>query len=122
VTAPVFSTFGCRLNAWESEAMKTLAARAGVQDAVVVNTCAVTAEAVRKARQEIRKLRRAQPVREADRGDRLRRPDGARDVPAMAEVDLSSATPKSCRPAHGRASPPISSGTPKRCRSTTSCP
>jgi hypothetical protein len=51
--------FGCRLNAYETEAMKRLPPRAGVEDAVVVNTCAVTAEAVRKARQDIRKLRRA---------------------------------------------------------------
>jgi len=59
--APVFSTLGCRLNAYETEAMKELAAQHGVDDAVVVNTCAVTAEAVRKARQEIRKLRRENP-------------------------------------------------------------
>ncbi len=59
--APVFATLGCRLNAYETEAMKDLAARAGVQDAVIVNTCAVTAEAVRKARQEIRRLRREHP-------------------------------------------------------------
>ena len=58
---PVFATLGCRLNAWETEAMKTLAARAGVSDAVVVNTCAVTAEAVRKAKQEIRRLARLNP-------------------------------------------------------------
>ncbi len=61
MTAPVFATLGCRLNAYETEAMKALAARAGLRDAVVVNTCAVTAEAVRKARQEIRRLRRAHP-------------------------------------------------------------
>jgi threonylcarbamoyladenosine tRNA methylthiotransferase MtaB len=59
--SPIFATLGCRLNAYETEAMKELAASAGVQDAVVVNTCAVTAEAVRKARQEIRKLRRENP-------------------------------------------------------------
>ncbi|WP_300516010.1 tRNA (N(6)-L-threonylcarbamoyladenosine(37)-C(2))-methylthiotransferase MtaB [Aliiroseovarius sp.] len=58
---PVFATLGCRLNAYETEAMKRLAAEAGVEGAVVVNTCAVTAEAVRKARQEIRKLRRDNP-------------------------------------------------------------
>ncbi len=58
MTAPVFETFGCRLNAYESEAMKGLAENAGVGDAVVVNTCAVTAEAVRQARQRIRRLRR----------------------------------------------------------------
>jgi len=59
--APVFHTLGCRLNAYETEAMRELSAAAGVEDAVVVNTCAVTSEAVRKARQEIRKLRRAHP-------------------------------------------------------------
>ncbi|WP_323783908.1 tRNA (N(6)-L-threonylcarbamoyladenosine(37)-C(2))-methylthiotransferase MtaB [Thalassovita sp.] len=58
---PVFATLGCRLNAYETEAMKDLAKQAGVEGAVVVNTCAVTAEAVRKARQEIRKLRRENP-------------------------------------------------------------
>jgi threonylcarbamoyladenosine tRNA methylthiotransferase MtaB len=61
MTAPVFTTLGCRLNAYETEAMKALAEQAGVQGAVVVNTCAVTAEAVRKARQEIRRLRREYP-------------------------------------------------------------
>ncbi len=59
--APRFATLGCRLNAYESEAMKELAQAAGLSDAVVVNTCAVTAEAVRKARQEIRRLRRENP-------------------------------------------------------------
>jgi len=60
-TPPIFSTLGCRLNAYETEAMKDLAQQAGIGNAVVVNTCAVTAEAVRKARQEIRKLRRDNP-------------------------------------------------------------
>ncbi len=58
---PIFATLGCRLNAYETEAMKALAAEAGLEDAVVVNSCAVTAEAVRKARQEIRRLRRDHP-------------------------------------------------------------
>ena len=61
MSAPIFSTMGCRLNAYETEAMKELAEQAGLQNAVVVNTCAVTAEAVRKARQDIRKLRKAHP-------------------------------------------------------------
>jgi threonylcarbamoyladenosine tRNA methylthiotransferase MtaB len=61
MSAPIFTTLGCRLNAYETEAMKALAEQAGVQGAVVVNTCAVTAEAVRKARQEIRRLRREHP-------------------------------------------------------------
>ncbi|MBE1281938.1 MAG: tRNA (N(6)-L-threonylcarbamoyladenosine(37)-C(2))-methylthiotransferase MtaB [Rhodobacteraceae bacterium] len=58
---PIFATLGCRLNAYETEAMKELSQQAGLDNAVVVNTCAVTAEAVRKARQEIRKLRRENP-------------------------------------------------------------
>ena len=61
MNAPVFATLGCRLNAYETEAMKELAAAAGVSGAVVVNTCAVTAEAVRKAKQEIRRLARENP-------------------------------------------------------------
>ena len=48
-------TFGCRLNAYESEAMRGLAAHAGQSDALIVNTCAVTAEAERQARQAIRR-------------------------------------------------------------------
>ncbi len=59
---PIFATLGCRLNAYETEAMKALADQAGLDGAVVVNTCAVTAEAVRKARQEIRRLRRENPT------------------------------------------------------------
>ena len=58
---PIFETFGCRLNAYETEAMRELAEASGVENAVVVNTCAVTAEAVRKARQDIRRLRRDNP-------------------------------------------------------------
>ena len=58
---PKFTTLGCRLNAYETEAMKALADEAGVDNAVVINTCAVTQEAVRKARQEIRRLRRENP-------------------------------------------------------------
>ncbi|WP_209425603.1 tRNA (N(6)-L-threonylcarbamoyladenosine(37)-C(2))-methylthiotransferase MtaB [Pararhodobacter sp. SW119] len=61
MNAPVFATLGCRLNAYETEAMKALAEAAGLREAVIVNTCAVTAEAVRKARQEIRRLRRENP-------------------------------------------------------------
>jgi threonylcarbamoyladenosine tRNA methylthiotransferase MtaB len=54
-------TFGCRLNAYESEVMREHANAAGLGDAVIVNTCAVTAEAVRQARQAIRKARRQRP-------------------------------------------------------------
>jgi threonylcarbamoyladenosine tRNA methylthiotransferase MtaB len=54
-------TFGCRLNAWESEVMRSHADAAGLDGAVVVNTCAVTAEAQRQARQAIRKARKHNP-------------------------------------------------------------
>jgi threonylcarbamoyladenosine tRNA methylthiotransferase MtaB len=54
-------TFGCRLNTYESEIIRHEAVAAGVRDAVVVNTCAVTAEAVRQARQTIRRIRRENP-------------------------------------------------------------
>ncbi|WP_367273222.1 tRNA (N(6)-L-threonylcarbamoyladenosine(37)-C(2))-methylthiotransferase MtaB [Phenylobacterium sp.] len=54
-------TFGCRLNAYESEVIRKRAAEDGLTDAVVFNTCAVTGEAVRQARQAIRKARRERP-------------------------------------------------------------
>jgi threonylcarbamoyladenosine tRNA methylthiotransferase MtaB len=58
---PTFATLGCRLNAYETEAMREMANDAGLSDAVIVNTCAVTAEAVRKSQKEIRRLRRDNP-------------------------------------------------------------
>ncbi len=54
-------TFGCRLNISESEAIRREAVSAGITDTIVVNTCAVTNEAVAQARQSIRRLRREQP-------------------------------------------------------------
>ncbi|MEP1030260.1 MAG: tRNA (N(6)-L-threonylcarbamoyladenosine(37)-C(2))-methylthiotransferase MtaB, partial [Alphaproteobacteria bacterium] len=54
-------TLGCRLNAFESEVMRANAARAGLADTIIVNTCAVTAEAERQARQAIRRARRDRP-------------------------------------------------------------
>ena len=80
-------TFGCRLNAYESEVIRARAAEDGLKDAVVFNTCAVTAEAVRQARQAIRKARRERP------GARLIVTGCAAQIdPAafagMAEVDL----------------------------------
>jgi threonylcarbamoyladenosine tRNA methylthiotransferase MtaB len=54
-------TFGCRLNAYESEVIRREAAAAGVDDTVIVNTCAVTAEAVRQAKQAVRRLKREKP-------------------------------------------------------------
>ncbi|MFW5661718.1 MAG: radical SAM protein, partial [Oceanicaulis sp.] len=54
-------TFGCRLNAWESEVMRDHARAGGVTNTILVNTCAVTNEAVRQARQTIRRLKRERP-------------------------------------------------------------
>jgi len=54
-------TFGCRLNAFESEQVKARAQADGLTDAVIFNTCAVTGEAVRQARQAIRRARRERP-------------------------------------------------------------
>ncbi|HKM72556.1 MAG TPA: tRNA (N(6)-L-threonylcarbamoyladenosine(37)-C(2))-methylthiotransferase MtaB [Stellaceae bacterium] len=54
-------TFGCRLNTFESEVIRRAAATAGLSDTVIVNTCAVTAEAERQARQAIRRARRRRP-------------------------------------------------------------
>ena len=61
MSAPDVLTFGCRLNAFESEVMRGHAGAAGLSDAIIVNTCAVTAEAERQARQAIRKARRERP-------------------------------------------------------------
>ncbi|MGH7055744.1 MAG: tRNA (N(6)-L-threonylcarbamoyladenosine(37)-C(2))-methylthiotransferase MtaB, partial [Stellaceae bacterium] len=54
-------TFGCRLNAAESEVIRRAASMAGLTDTVIINTCAVTAEAERQARQTIRRARREHP-------------------------------------------------------------
>ena len=56
-------SFGCRLNTLEAETMRTKAQESGLSDAILVNTCAVTAEAVRQARQTIRRARRENPDR-----------------------------------------------------------
>ena len=54
-------TFGCRLNAYEGEVMKAQAEKAGLEDAIIINTCAVTQEAVTQARKAVRKARRENP-------------------------------------------------------------
>ncbi len=61
MSAPEIITFGCRLNAYESEIMRGHAAAAGLTDTVIVNTCAVTAEAERQSRQAIRRAVRERP-------------------------------------------------------------
>jgi threonylcarbamoyladenosine tRNA methylthiotransferase MtaB len=80
-------TFGCRLNIYESEVMKAEAAKAGLNNAVLVNTCAVTGEAVRQARQAIRRLRRENPdARIIVTGCAAQ--TGAQDFASMPEVDM----------------------------------
>lgn len=61
MTDPIILNFGCRLNAYEAEVMRRQATEAGLDGAVIVNTCAVTAEAVRQAEQAIRRARRENP-------------------------------------------------------------
>ena len=58
---PQVETFGCRLNIWESEVVRNHAHDAGLSDAIIINTCAVTQEAEKQARQSIRKWRREKP-------------------------------------------------------------
>ena len=62
VSEPTIITLGCRLNVYESEVMRAHAVAAGLDNSVIVNTCAVTAEAVRQATQTIRRLRRDRPA------------------------------------------------------------
>ena len=74
MSAPEIVTFGCRLNSFESEVMRGHAEAAGLSDAVIVNTCAVTGEAVRQGREAKRSLlpsfgrRKAEAVRAAVEG------------------------------------------------------
>jgi threonylcarbamoyladenosine tRNA methylthiotransferase MtaB len=79
-------TFGCRLNAYESEVMRGHAEAAGLTDAIIVNTCAVTGEAERQARQAIRKARRENPGAEIIVTGCAAQIDPA-GFAAMAEVD-----------------------------------
>lgn len=60
-TAPEVITMGCRLNTFESEVIRDHATQAGLHDAIILNTCAVTAEAERQARQTIRQMRKRNP-------------------------------------------------------------
>ncbi len=79
-------TFGCRLNTFESEVIRREASASGLEDAVVVNTCAVTAEAVRQARQSIRRIRRERPSARIVVTGCAAQTDAARFA-AMPEVD-----------------------------------
>jgi threonylcarbamoyladenosine tRNA methylthiotransferase MtaB len=79
-------TFGCRLNTYESEAIRHEAAVAGLDATTIVNTCAVTGEAVRQARQTIRRLKREQPQQRIVVTGCAAQTE-ARKFAAMAEVD-----------------------------------
>ncbi len=108
--APIFSNHGCRLNAYETAAMTELAAAAGVTNAIVVNTCAVTAEAVRKARQDIRKLRRAHPDARLIVTGCAAQTEPA-TFSAMAEVDMVIGNTEKMQPATWAAMAPDFTGT-----------
>ncbi len=61
MTGPEIISFGCRLNAYESEVMRGLASGEGAANTIIINSCAVTAEAERQARQAVRRARRERP-------------------------------------------------------------
>ena len=87
MAAPEVLTFGCRLNAFESEVIRGHAVSAGLDDAVIINTCAVTAEAERQARQAIRRAKRLHPHSRIIVTGCAAQIDPARFA-AMKEVDL----------------------------------
>ncbi len=80
-------TFGCRLNAYEGEVMKAEAEKAGLDNAIIINTCAVTQEAVRQAKQAVRKARRDNPEARIIVTGCAAQTEG-RTFGDMAEVDL----------------------------------
>ena len=80
-------TFGCRLNAYEGEVMKAEAEKAGLEDAIIINTCAVTQEAVTQARKAVRKARRENPHSRIIVTGCAAQTEG-RSFGDMAEVDL----------------------------------
>lgn len=80
-------TFGCRLNAYEGEVMKAEAEKAGLDNTIIINTCAVTSEAVRQAKQAIRKAKRDNPERRIIVTGCAAQTE-ARSFGDMAEVDL----------------------------------
>ncbi|MGH6958458.1 MAG: tRNA (N(6)-L-threonylcarbamoyladenosine(37)-C(2))-methylthiotransferase MtaB, partial [Caulobacteraceae bacterium] len=90
-------TFGCRLNGYESDQVRAQAMADGVADAVVFNTCAVTAEAERQARQAIRKARRERPQAKLVVTGCAAQIDPA-SFAAMPEVDLVLGNAEKLRP------------------------
>ena len=102
MSQPSVITFGCRLNIYESEVIKAHAAAAGLGEAVIVHTCAVTAEAERQARQAIRRARRENPeARIIVTGCSVQVAQGA--YAAMPEVDAVVGNAEKLRPESWRA-------------------
>jgi threonylcarbamoyladenosine tRNA methylthiotransferase MtaB len=97
-------TFGCRLNTYESEVIKAEAGRAGLNNALVFNTCAVTAEAVRQARQAIRRARRENPESRIIVTGCAAQTEGA-NFAGMPEVDLVLGNEEKLKSASYRALP-----------------
>ncbi|MCH8095646.1 MAG: tRNA (N(6)-L-threonylcarbamoyladenosine(37)-C(2))-methylthiotransferase MtaB [Proteobacteria bacterium] len=94
---PTLITFGCRLNAYESEVIRAHAKNAGLTDTIIVNTCAVTAEAERQARKAIRKARRERPTARIIVTGCAAQIDPAKFA-AMAEVDQVLGNEEKLRP------------------------
>src|SRR3954451_20181929 len=101
-------TFGCRLNAFESEVIRGAARTAGVENAVIVNTCAVTAEAERQAGQAIRRARREHPTARIIVTGCAATLSPERYA-ARAEVDLDLDNEEKLRPESYRVEPPAPS-------------
>ena len=93
-----FVTFGCRLNAYESEVMRGQRRRPDLKDAIVFNTCAVTAEATRQARQAIRQARKDKPDAQHHRHRLRGADDAARCSPPCRKSISSSAMKKNFKP------------------------
>ena len=110
-------TFGCRLNAGESNVIRREALTAGLSDIVVVNTCAVTAEAVRQCRQTVRRIKRERPqtrivvtgcAAQIDPASFVAMPEVALVVGNDEKVDVSTWSKNSAQ--HARASPELDAG------------
>ena len=112
-------TFGCRLNAFESEVMRGHAAAAGLGDAIIVNTCAVTGEAVRQARQAIRKARRERPEARIVVTGCAAQLD-AEGFAAMPEVDRVLGNAEKLDPAAWTGAAPVAVGDIQTVRETAS--
>ncbi len=117
--------FGCRLNGVESQAMRRIAEEAGARDLVIVNSCAVTAEAGRQARQAIRRARRDHPQAEivvtgcgaeVERARYVAMPEVTRLAPNARKTDAAALLGASAQPAAAPAPWPLRDGLESRTR------